>query len=113
MNSGAQPGQWDRDKSVLLLGALSPQQANALRYRGQGLSHKAIAEKIGVSDPEIVYRYLRAAVEKLADPAEVDNPAAGRNPGALTDEVARRSGLATDLVRHDDLTARRRRPGRR
>jgi len=85
-------------------GTLSPQQANALRYRGQGLTQKAIAEKIGVSDPEIVYRYLRAAVDKLAEPDELrDAEAGGRHPGALTDDLARRSGLADDLVRHADL----------
>jgi DNA-binding NarL/FixJ family response regulator len=93
-------------------GALSVQQANALRYRGQGLTQKAIAEKIGVSDPEIVYRYLRAAVEKLAEPDEGQDEGSGRHPGALTDDLARRSGLATDLVRHDDLQPRRSRKRR-
>lgn len=85
-------------------GALSPQQANALRYRGQGLTQQAIADRIGVSDPEIVYRYLRAAVEKLADSADAGGATApGRHPGALIDDLARRSGLADDLVRHTDL----------
>ncbi len=85
-------------------GALSPQQANALRYRGQGLKQKAIADKIGVSDPEIVYRYLKAAVEKLADvEAETASEPSGKHPSALTDSVAHRSGLAS----------RRRRKGRR
>jgi DNA-binding NarL/FixJ family response regulator len=96
-------------------GVLSPQQANALRYRGQGLTQKAIADKIGVSDPEIVSRYLRAAVDKLAEPFKDEDPeAAGRHPGALTDDLARRSGLADDLVRHADLQPppRRKRRGR-
>jgi DNA-binding NarL/FixJ family response regulator len=90
-------------------GVLSPQQANALRYRGQGLTQKAIAEKIGVSDPESVNRYLRAAVDKLAEME--DAAGQGMHPGALTDDLARRSGLAGDMVRHADLpepTRRRR-----
>ncbi len=98
-------------------GALSPQQANALRYRGQGLKQKAIADKIGVSDPEIVYRYLKAAVEKLADvEAETASEPSGKHPSALTDSVAHRSGLATGFVRWEDLQtrpSRRRRKGRR
>lgn len=95
-------------------GALSPQQAQALRYRGQGLKQQAIAERIGVSDPEVVHRYLKSAVEKLADAdlaleAEKD----GKHPGARIDELARKSGLASGLVRWQDLNParRRRRPG--
>jgi DNA-binding NarL/FixJ family response regulator len=96
-------------------GALSPQQANALRYRGQGLKQKAIASRIGVGDPEIVHRYLKAAVQKLADlEAETDREEDDRHPGAPVDDLARRSGLSTGLVRWQDLQSRRRkRPGRR
>jgi DNA-binding NarL/FixJ family response regulator len=96
-------------------GALSPQQANALRYRGQGLKQQAIAERIGVSDPEIVHRYLRAAVDKLGDlDDEVAQEHAGRHPGAPIDDLARRSGLSTGLVRWGDLQRRRpKRPGKR
>ncbi len=97
-------------------GALSPQQANALRYRGQGLKQGAIAEKIGVSDPEIVYRYLKAAVEKLADLDAAESAGSdtgGRHPGAVIDEVAHRSGLSRGLVRWEDLQVRRPRRGRR
>jgi DNA-binding NarL/FixJ family response regulator len=90
-------------------GALSPQQANALRYRGQGLKQQAIADKIGVSDPEIVYRYLKSAVQKLADEHDTDlMPSEGdEHPGAPIDRAARRSGLASGLVRWKDLQARR------
>lgn len=92
-------------------GALSPQQANALRFRGQGLKQQAIADKIGVSDPEIVYRYLKSAVDKLAD-LDLDLDAGGRHPGAHIDEIAQRSGLSGGLVRWEDLQTRpRRRPG--
>src|SRR5664280_30512 len=48
-------------------GALSPQQANTLRYRAQGLKQHAIAARIGVKDEETVHRYLKAAVDKLAE----------------------------------------------
>jgi DNA-binding NarL/FixJ family response regulator len=91
-------------------GALSPQQANALRYRGQGLKQQAIAERIGVSDPEVVHRYLKSAVEKLAD-ADFALAAdeGGKHPGARIDELARRSGLASGLVRWKDLNPARRR----
>jgi DNA-binding NarL/FixJ family response regulator len=90
-------------------GALSPQQANAMSFRGQGLKQQAIADKIGVGDPEVVYRYLKSAVEKLA---ELDDGAEtnGQHPGAHIDDVARRSGLASGLVRWEDLQTR---PGRR
>jgi DNA-binding NarL/FixJ family response regulator len=88
-------------------GALSPQQANALRYRGQGLTQRAIAERIGVRDPEIVNKYLRAAVEKLGDEYE---SSADRHPGAVIDDLARRTGLGLGLVSDGDL--RRRRPTR-
>lgn len=81
-------------------GALSPQQANALRYRGQGLTQRAIAERIGVRDSEIVNKYLRAAVEKLSD---AHDPADGRHRGAVIDELARRSGLGAGLVDEADL----------
>ncbi len=84
-------------------GALSPQQANALRYRGQGLTQRAIAERIGVRDPEIVNKYLRAAVEKLSEP---DDPADGRQRGAVIDDLARRSGLGLGLVDDGDLRRR-------
>ncbi len=95
-------------------GALSTQQAHALRYRGQGLKQQAIAERIGVSDPEVVHRYLKSAVEKLADAdlaLEADKD--GKHPGARIDELARNSGLASGLVRWQDLNTarRRRRPG--
>jgi DNA-binding NarL/FixJ family response regulator len=97
-------------------GVLSPQQANALRYRGQGLKQRAIAEWIGVADPEIVHRYLKAAVDKLADLDDdraLQDPG-DRHPGAPVDDLARRSGLASGLVRWEDLQSRRhRRPGRR
>jgi DNA-binding NarL/FixJ family response regulator len=95
-------------------GALSPQQANALRYRGQGLKQQAIADKIGVSDPEIVYRYLKSAVEKIAD---LDGgeaaEASGKHAGAHIDEIALRSGLPSGLVRWEDLQTRPDRSGRR
>jgi DNA-binding NarL/FixJ family response regulator len=95
-------------------GALSPQQANALRYRGQGLKQQAIADKIGVSDPEIVYRYLKSAVEKIAD---LDGGEAaetsGKHAGAHIDEMAQRSGLSSGLVRWEDLQARPDRSTRR
>jgi DNA-binding NarL/FixJ family response regulator len=96
-------------------GVLSPQQANALRYRGQGLKQKAIADRIGVSDPEIVHRYLKAAVQKLAEfDADIGPDDDDRHPGAPVDDLARRSGLATGLVRWEDLQPRRpRRPGKR
>jgi DNA-binding NarL/FixJ family response regulator len=95
-------------------GALSPQQAQALRYRGQGLKQQAIAERIGVSDPEVVHRYLKSAVEKLADAdLALDADKSGKHPGARIDELARKSGLASGLVRWQDLNParRRRRPG--
>ena len=85
-------------------GALSPQQANSLRYRGQGLTQRAIADRIGVRDPEIVNKYLRAAVEKLSDGYEAGD---GRHPGAAIDDLARRSGLGSGLVRDADLQHRR------
>lgn len=90
-------------------GVLSPQQANALRFRGQGLKQQAIADKIGVGDPEIVYRYLKSAVEKLAELGG-ETEADGKHPGAHIDDVARRSGLSSGLVRWEDLQARRGRP---
>jgi len=95
-------------------GALSPQQANALRYRGQGLKQQAIADKIGVSDPEIVYRYLKSAVDKLAA-LDGESDGSGRHPGAHIDDVAHRSGLSGGLVRWEDLQRRRKppAPGRR
>jgi hypothetical protein len=85
-------------------GALSPQQANALRYRGQGLTQRAIAERIGVRDPDIVNKYLRTAVEKLGEPA---GPGDGRHPGAAIDDLARRTGLGSGLVHDDDVQPRR------
>ena len=90
-------------------GALSPQQANALRYRGQGLKQQAIADKIGVSDPEIVYRYLKSAVDKLAA-LDGESDGSGRHPGAHIDDVADRSGLSGGLVRWEDLQRRRKPP---
>ena len=93
-------------------GALSPQQANALRYRGQGLKQQAIADKIGVSDPEIVHRYLKAAVEKLADLDAGQVETGERHPGAHIDDVAQRSGLSGGLVRWEDLQANRSRSRR-
>jgi DNA-binding NarL/FixJ family response regulator len=95
-------------------GALSPQQAQALRYRGQGLKQQAIAERIGVSDPEVVHRYLKSAVEKLADAdLALEADKGGKHPGARIDELARNSGLASGLVRWQDVNParRRRRPG--
>lgn len=86
-------------------GALSAQQANALRYRGQGLTQRAIAERIGVCDPDIVNKYLRAAVQRLGDHESSKD---GRHPGAAIDSLARRSGLASDLVRTVDLERKRR-----
>jgi DNA-binding NarL/FixJ family response regulator len=86
-------------------GALSPQQANALRYRGQGLTQRAIADRIGVRDPEIVNKYLRAAVEKLGDPADSDD---GRHPGATINDLAWRSGVGRGLVQGTDVHPRRR-----
>jgi two-component system response regulator DesR len=88
-------------------GALSPQQANALRYRGQGLKQQAIADKIGVSDPEIVYRYLKSAMQKIAglDWGEATE-ANGKHAGANIDEIAQRSGLSSGLVRWEDLQIR-------
>ncbi|MEP6462541.1 MAG: response regulator transcription factor [Frankiaceae bacterium] len=93
-------------------GALSPQQANALRYRGQGLKQQAIADKIGVSDPEIVHRYLKAAVDKLADLDSREADDIGKHPGAHIDDVAQRSGLSGGLVRWEDLQTRRTRARR-
>lgn len=93
-------------------GALSPQQANALRYRGQGLKQQAIADKIGVSDPEIVHRYLKAAVDKLADIESGESEALGRHAGAHIDDVAKRSGLSVGLVRWEDLQPKRTRARR-
>ena len=88
-------------------GALSPQQANALRYRGQGLKQQAIADKIGVSDPEVVYRYLKSAVEKIADlDGGEATEANGKHAGAHIDEIAQRSGLSSGLVRWEDLQTR-------
>jgi DNA-binding NarL/FixJ family response regulator len=89
-------------------GALSPQQAHALQYRGQGLKQQAIANKIGVSDPEIVYRYLKSAVDKLATDVDIDlMPAQGdEHPGAPIDRAAQRSGLSSGLVRWKDLQPR-------
>jgi DNA-binding NarL/FixJ family response regulator len=86
-------------------GALSPQQANALHYRGRGLTQRAIAERIGVADPEVVNKYLRAAVEKLGG---AHPPADGRHPGAVIDDLARRSGLGPGLVTPGDLVRQRR-----
>jgi DNA-binding NarL/FixJ family response regulator len=89
-------------------GALSPQQAHALQYRGQGLKQQAIADKIGVSDPEIVYRYLKSAVEKLAADIDTDLMSAPgeKHPGAPIDRAAQRSGLSSGLVRWKDLQRR-------
>jgi DNA-binding NarL/FixJ family response regulator len=88
-------------------GALSPQQANALRYRGQGLKQQAIADKIGVSDPEVVYRYLQSAVHKIADlDCGEATEANGKHAGAYIDEIAQRSGLSSGLVRWKDLQTR-------
>ena len=88
-------------------GALSPQQANALRYRGQGLKQQAIADKIGVSDPEVVYRYLQSAVHKIADlDGGEATEANGKHAGAHIDEIAQRSGLSSGLVRWEDLQTR-------
>jgi two-component system response regulator DevR len=95
-------------------GALSPQQANALRYRGQGLKQQAIADKIGVSDPEVVYRYLKSAVEKIADlDGNEAAEAKGKHAGAHIDEIAQRSGLSGGLVRWEDLQTRPDRSNRR
>ena len=95
-------------------GALSPQQANALRYRGQGLKQQAIADKIGVSDPEVVYRYLKSAVQKIADlDGGEATEANGKHAGAHIDEVAQRSGLSSGLVRWTDLQTRPDRSTRR
>jgi DNA-binding NarL/FixJ family response regulator len=95
-------------------GALSPQQAQALRYRGQGLKAQAIAERIGVSNPEVVHSYLKSAVEKLAAAdLALEADKGGKHPGARIDELARKSGLASGLVRWKDLNPvrHRRRPG--
>ncbi len=86
-------------------GALSPQQANALRYRAQGLTLSAIADRIKVQDEETVHRYLRAAVDKLHD--LLPEPVPGRHPGSAADDLARRTGLASGLVRYKDLEARK------
>jgi DNA-binding NarL/FixJ family response regulator len=95
-------------------GALSPQQANALRYRGQGLKQQAIADKIGVSDPEVVYRYLKSAIEKIADlDGGEATEADGKHAGAHIDEIAQRSGLSSGLVRWEDLQIRPDRSTRR
>jgi two-component system response regulator DevR len=95
-------------------GALSPQQANALRYRGQGLKQQAIADKIGVSDPEVVYRYLQSAVHKIADlDGGEATEANGKHAGAHIDEIAQRSGLSNGLVRWEDLQTRPDRPTRK
>jgi len=95
-------------------GALSPQQANALRYRGQGLKQQAIADKIGVSDPEVVYRYLQSAVHKIADlDGGEATEANGKHAGAHIDEIAQRSGLSSGLVRWEDLQTRPDRPTRK
>jgi two-component system response regulator DevR len=95
-------------------GALSPQQANALRYRGQGLKQQAIADKIGVSDPEVVYRYLQSAVHKIADlDGGEATEANGKHAGAHIDEIAQRSGLSSGLVRWEDLQPRPDRSTRR
>ena len=106
-------GALQRLKTGRHAGALSVQQAAALRLRGQGLTQRAIAERIGVSDAEIVNKYLRSAVEKLTDPN--DQPeTTGRHPGAGIDDLAQRSGLASGLVRHVDVDPRRPdRPGKR
>jgi DNA-binding NarL/FixJ family response regulator len=95
-------------------GALSPQQANALRYRGQGLRQQAIADRIGVKDPEIVSRYLKSAVEKLWTRTDVDltAPDDDQNPGARFDRAAERSGLADGIVRYEDLNPLEHRPKR-
>ena len=65
---------------------------------------QGIADKIGVSDPEVVYRYLQSAVHKIAglDGGEATE-ANGKHAGAHIDEVAQRSGLASGLVRWEDL----------
>jgi two-component system response regulator DevR len=95
-------------------GALSPQQANALRYRGQGLKQQAIADKIGVSDPEVVYRYLQSAVHKIADlDGGEATEANGKHAGAHIDEIAQRSGLSGGLVRWEDLQTRPDQPTRK
>jgi DNA-binding NarL/FixJ family response regulator len=101
-------------------GSLSAQQAEALRFRAQGLTQQTIASRIGVKDQETVHRYLRAAVDKLADHSfAVVEDAQGRHPGHRFDELARMTGLAGDLVRWEDIEAHRRRtvaprrPGRR
>jgi hypothetical protein len=98
-------------------GALSEQQANALFCRGQGQKHQAIARNIGVKDAKVVDNYLRTAVQKLTDLETFENESGeGKDddlhPGVVIDEVARRSGLASGLVRWIDLHARprRRRP---
>jgi len=96
------------------VGALSPQQAAALRLRAQGLKQQAIAARIGVKDEETVHRYLRSAVDKLTDYDAVgDIRRDERHPGSLADEVARQSGLVGDLVRWEDIEAHRLRTRRR
>jgi DNA-binding NarL/FixJ family response regulator len=87
-------------------GALSAQQANALRYRGQGLKQRVIAERIGVGDPEVVHKYLQSAVDKLFMAGRDEQLSDSYHPGAGIDEVARRSGLATGMVCWDDLQER-------
>jgi hypothetical protein len=59
---------------------------------------------------EVVYRYLKAAVDKLAGLDGGDSEASGKHPGARIDDVALRSGLSGGLVRWEDLQTRRNQP---
>ena len=71
----------------------------------QGLKQRAIENKIGVSDPAVVYRYLKTAVDKLAGPDTLDphGDQTDRRPGAHVEDVARQSGLSDGLVCWQDL----------